>query len=206
MGRVTPPHLTTTLFPSWSVDILYKDDVTVIILLGVSSCAKQISFRTAERCLTQKKVLKLTRMFFWLHTWSRTQSSGWCPCWCWSWSCWSPAYTPHIFPKKRNSQDYCLSHVRLCTHFLHIWGLFPTKFLQLQDIRTVWTIPKLLCCQKGSIIKISKKGHISFVKKFFFEDSILINYSHVSIYVKFKYLCAFHKRFVVVLMIVFHGE
>jgi hypothetical protein len=30
------PPLSTTLFPRWSVDISYKDDVTVILLLGAS--------------------------------------------------------------------------------------------------------------------------------------------------------------------------
>jgi hypothetical protein len=35
-GGVTPPSLTTTLFSSCSVDISFEDDVTVILLLGVS--------------------------------------------------------------------------------------------------------------------------------------------------------------------------
>jgi hypothetical protein len=36
VGGVMPPILTTTLFFSLSVDILFQDDVTVILLLGVS--------------------------------------------------------------------------------------------------------------------------------------------------------------------------
>jgi hypothetical protein len=36
VGGVTPFPLITTLFPSRSVDISYKDDVTVILLLGAS--------------------------------------------------------------------------------------------------------------------------------------------------------------------------
>ncbi len=33
---VTPPPLTITLFPSWYVDISFKDDVAVILLLSIS--------------------------------------------------------------------------------------------------------------------------------------------------------------------------
>jgi hypothetical protein len=32
VGGVTPPPYATTLFPSWPVDISFKDDVTIILL------------------------------------------------------------------------------------------------------------------------------------------------------------------------------
>jgi hypothetical protein len=35
----SPPPFTSTLFPSWSGDISFKDDVNVILLLGVSYMA-----------------------------------------------------------------------------------------------------------------------------------------------------------------------
>ncbi len=35
-GGVTPPPLTITLFPRWSVDISFKDDVTVILRFDAS--------------------------------------------------------------------------------------------------------------------------------------------------------------------------
>jgi hypothetical protein len=43
-GRVTPPPLTTTLFSSCSVDISFKDDVSVI-LLGVNPSISAYSHR-----------------------------------------------------------------------------------------------------------------------------------------------------------------
>jgi hypothetical protein len=42
-SNVSP--LTTTLFPSWFVDILFKDDVTVILLLGVAFVVAEVGVR-----------------------------------------------------------------------------------------------------------------------------------------------------------------